>query len=78
MALQQALLSKPVLALWDTQAPTWVFTDASLVGIGAILQQFTQDAWHTVEYYSRKLRGAELNYSATDRELLAINEAVTK
>ena len=78
MALQQALLSKPVLALWDTQAPTRVFTDASLVGIGAILQQFTQDAWHTVEYYSRKLRGAELNYSATDRELLAINEAVTK
>ena len=55
-----------------------MFTDASLIGIGAILQQFTQEAWHTVEYYSRKLRGAELNYSATDRELLAINKAVTK
>ena len=78
VALQKALLSKPVLALWDAQAPTRVFTDASLIGIGAILQQFTQEAWHTVEYYSRKLRGAELNYSATDRELLAINEAVTK
>ena len=78
ITLQKALLSRPILALWDPQAPTRVFTDASLVGIGAILQQFTQGRWHTVEYYSRKLRGAEVNYSATDRELLAINETVTK
>ena len=76
--LQKALLSLPVLALWDVQAPTRVFTDASLVGIGAILQQFTQGEWHTVEFFSKKLKGAECNYSATDRELLAINEAVTK
>ena len=38
-ALQNALLQEPVLALWDPQAPTRVFTDASQVGIGAILQQ---------------------------------------
>ena len=38
LTLQRALLSGPVLALWDPQAPTRVFTDASLVGIGAILQ----------------------------------------
>ena len=78
LALQKALLSSPVLALWDPQAATRVFTDASLVGIGAILQQHSQGGWHTVEYYSRKLKGAEMNYSATDRELLAINETVTK
>ena len=76
--LQRALLGRPVLALWDSQAPTRLYTDASLVGIGAILQQFTQGQWHTVEYYSRKLKGAEVNYSATDRELLAVHEAVTK
>ena len=38
-ALQNTLLQEPVLALWDPQAPTRVFTDASQVGIGAILQQ---------------------------------------
>ena len=55
-----------------------VFTNASEVGIRAILQQQINNEWHTVEYFSKKLKGAECNYSATDRELLAINEAVTK
>ena len=77
-ALQNALLQEPVLALWDLQAPTRVFTDASQVGIGAILQQQINNEWHTVEYFSKKLKGAECNYSATDKELLAIKEAVTK
>jgi hypothetical protein len=31
-----------------------------------------EDAWHPVEYYSKRLSSAEKNYSATDREFVAI------
>ena len=34
--------------------------------------------WHVVEYYSRKLNDTESRYCATDKEFLAIDEAVTK
>ena len=63
---------------WCHTAPTRVITDASDVGIGAVLMQFSDNQWHVVEYYSRKLNDAERRYCATDKEFLAINDAVTK
>jgi hypothetical protein len=47
-----------------------VVTDACEIppAIGGVL---LQDA-HPVAFYSRKLSGAELNYSATDKEMLGV------
>jgi len=44
--------------------------------MGAILQQWVQDVWQPLAFFSRKLSPAQQKYSAYDRELLAIYEAV--
>ena len=57
-------------------APTCIVTDASDVAIEAVLQQQIQSQWCPIAYFSRKLKPAERNYSAFNRELLAIYQAV--
>ena len=47
-------------------------TDASDVGIGATLEQRTEQGWQPVAFFSRQLRPPEQKYSAFDRELLAL------
>ena len=53
-------------------------TDASDIGLGAVLMQQHQNKWHVVEYFSKKLNDTERRYCATDKEFLAIIESVTK
>ena len=76
--LQKLVSEAPVLKRWETNIPTRVLTDASLVGIGAVLEQKHDDKWHPVAFWSRKLKDPETRYSATDREWLAIVAAVTR
>ena len=47
-------------------------TDASLTGVGAVLQQRLNDAWQPLAFFSRKLTPAQQRYSTFGRELLAI------
>ena len=75
---KEAVQSAPVVQPWCHSALTRVITDASDVGIGAALMQMGDNQWHVVEYFSRKLTDTERRYCATDKEFLAINEAVTK
>ena len=51
-------------------------TDASLSGVGAALYVDRDNTLLPVAFYSRQLRGAEKNYSATELEALAILSAV--
>jgi hypothetical protein len=44
--------------------------------MGAVLQQRVQHAWQPLAFFSKKLSPAQQKYSAYDRELLAIYEAV--
>jgi cleavage and polyadenylation specificity factor subunit 1 len=44
--------------------------------VGAVLQQ-VQDVCQPLAFFSRKLSPAQQKYSAYDRELLAIYEAVS-
>ena len=44
--------------------------------MGTVLQQRAQDGWQPLAFFSRKLNPAQQKYSAYDRELLAIYEAV--
>ena len=68
---QAALLAHP-----DSTAPLALVTDASSSAMGAVLQQRIQDVWQPLAFFSRKLSPAQQKYSAYDRELLAIYEAV--
>lgn len=63
----------PCLALFDPTCKTRVVCDASLFAVGAILEQISTDGkWHPLEYFSKHLNDAQCNYSATEREMLAI------
>ena len=73
LTLKTLLISKPILCIFDPTKPTRLETDASQTALGAVLmQQQADSAYHPVLFHSRKLNAAETNYSATDRELLAI------
>ena len=53
-------------------------TDASNIAIGAVLTQFRDDRPYPVEYYSRIIQQSEKNYSPTEKELLAVHDAILK
>jgi transposase InsO family protein len=75
--LKQAMIHAPVLAHPDPYRQWTVQTDASGFAIGAVLSQKQDDGTvRPVAYWSQKLVAAPRNYSATERELMAIVEAV--
>ena len=65
----------PVLALPDPSKPFVIHTDASNHALGAVLMQDHGDGLRALEYFSRKLHGAETHYDARVREMLCIREA---
>ncbi len=77
---KKAMASPQVLALPDWSRQFILATDASNVGLGAVLMQQLQDdaAPRPITFISRKLKPAECNYSTTEREALAVIEAVNK
>ena len=70
--MKQSLCSAPVLKVFDSELNTRVICDASNYCVGGVLEQETNGKWHPVEYYSKRLSSSEKNYSATDREYVAI------
>lgn len=76
LELKSALTSAPVLACPDFSLPFSVHTDASEVGVGGMLTQNFDGEEHPVAYYSRSLNQQERNYSATEKEALAVVNVV--
>lgn len=75
--LRKILTSKPVLALYDREKPCLLYTDASKVGIGAMLvQKDEKGSEHPIAYYSKALNKHESNYTAFELECLAVIRAV--
>jgi hypothetical protein len=67
------LSEKPILAFPNFDAPFFLSTDASQVGIGAVLSQKDENQReHPVYFTSRSLTEHERRYSSIERELLAI------
>jgi cleavage and polyadenylation specificity factor subunit 1 len=65
-----------MLAHPDSTATLALVTDASTTAMGAVLQQRVLNSWQHLAFFSRKLSPAQQKYSAYDRELLAIYEAL--
>lgn len=79
MALMKQVLSKaPVLSQPDFQHSFMVATDASLVGLGAVLYQVIDDITCYIAFESRSLAQHQKAYPTTLRELLAILFALSK
>lgn len=74
--LKNSLISNTVLAHPDFSQPFILATDASKIGIGAILSQLHDGFERPIAYSSKKLTKAQSNYSATELELLAVVEGI--
>ncbi|CAA93236.1 retrotransposable element/transposon Tf2-type [Schizosaccharomyces pombe] len=71
--IKQCLVSPPVLRHFDFSKKILLETDASDVAVGAVLsQKHDDDKYYPVGYYSAKMSKAQLNYSVSDKEMLAI------
>mmetsp|Transcript_606 Transcript_606/g.749 ORF Transcript_606/g.749 Transcript_606/m.749 type:complete len:720 (-) Transcript_606:540-2699(-) len=73
--IKALLCSTSVLAIFNEKLPVTMYTDASNLGIGAVLMQDHGLGLQPIAYYSRRLQGGERNYSTYDLELLAIVSA---
>ena len=75
--LKNALCSAPVLGYAQYQRPFIVETDASHLGLGAVLSQEQEGRRVVIAYASRRLRKPERQYSSMKLEMLALKWAVT-
>ena len=78
LAAKQALADATTLCFPCPDAETSIATDASNIGVGAVLQQFVEGHWKPIAFFSKKFTSAEAKYSAYDRELLAIHKAIKR
>ena len=75
--VKNLLTSAPILAIFDSAKPTTIYTDASAVGIGAVLKQTQEDGSEKpVAFFSRKLSEAQRRRKAIYIESLAIRESI--
>ncbi|KAJ1208272.1 hypothetical protein NDU88_003658 [Pleurodeles waltl] len=66
----------PTLGHFDIHAKTFLYTDASIKGLGAVLIQRVNQEEKVIAFASRSLKGAEQQYSVIEREALACMWAV--
>ena len=75
--LKQLLCCKPVLLIFDHKKEIFIETDASQVGVAAILKQKDDNGiLHPVFYFSKKISQTQSKRGAIYIECLAIKEAI--
>lgn len=71
------LISEPILAIFDRNKETNIYSDASLQGISAVLKQVQENGEEKpVAYFSKKLNSSQKKKKAVFLECLAIKEAL--
>ncbi|XP_044317436.1 uncharacterized protein LOC123038048 [Drosophila rhopaloa] len=76
--VKKRLTTAPVLGCPDFDKTFVLQTDASDVGLGAVLSQDIEGQERVIAYASRRLTAAEGNYTTTEKECLAIIWAIRK
>lgn len=72
-SLKEVLITAPVMQAPDWSRPFRCHTDASQLAVGGTLAQIGANGdEYVISYFSKRLSAAEENYSANDRELLAL------
>ena len=76
--LKKKLTTAPVIQAPDWTVPFEIMCDASDFAVGAVLRQWKDKVFHSIYYASHTLTGPQVNYTTTEKELLAIVYAVDK
>ncbi|KAM2289202.1 hypothetical protein EV1_029831 [Malus domestica] len=76
--LKELLTTAPIIVPPDWSLPFELMCDASDYALGAVLGQRKDRRPHVIYYASRTLNDAQLNYSTTEKELLAVVFALDK
>ncbi|XP_038697122.1 uncharacterized protein LOC119993981, partial [Tripterygium wilfordii] len=76
--LKQALTSAPIMQAPDWELPFELMCDASDYSLGAVLGQRKNKTPYAIYYASHTMNDAQLNYSTTEKELLAVIFALEK
>ncbi|CAN6552297.1 unnamed protein product [Malus baccata var. baccata] len=76
--LKELLTTAPIITPLDWSIPFELMCDASDYALGAVLGQRKNKHSHVIYYASRTLNDAQLNYSTTEKELLAVVFALDK
>ena len=76
--LKDRLVSAPIISTPDWTKPFEIMCDASDFAIGAVLGQRIDNRQHVIYYASRTLNEAQLNYTTTEKEFLAVVFALEK
>lgn len=75
--MKQILCSQPILTIYDPKLPIHIYTDASILGVGAVLKQLQENMEEKpVAYFSKKLNEVQKRKKAIYLECLAIKECV--
>jgi len=75
LRLLKAFQEAPLLRHFDPDRPIRVEADASDAALGGVISQLQDTGkWHPIAFFSKQFKGAELNYSTPDKELMAIVE----
>ena len=72
VALKEKLTTAPVLGMPENAGQYVLDSDASDVGLGAVLSQVQDGEERVIAYASRTLQKPERNYETTKKELLAV------
>lgn len=75
--VKEYLCQSPILSIFDPGKETFLFTDASALGVGAVLKQIqTNGDLKPVAYFSKKFTPSQAKKKAVYLECLAIQEAI--
>lgn len=70
--LKTLVTSSIVFLIFDPNLPTLIQTDSSAEGLGAMLEQFSENQWFPIAFASRALQADELKYTQDEREYLSL------